>query len=93
MVNISRLRWGAWNIAHMAKHGITPDEVEVVCHNKPLVQRGKKGRLLVFGPTKTGRMITAVLDPEGKNTYYPVTTRSTSRKERKIYKSETEVKE
>ena len=70
-----------------------PEEVEEICHGDPLVQKGKKGRKLVIGPTSTNRMIAAVLDPEGKGQYYPVTARHASRRERKLYKQEKEVQE
>src|SRR5713226_8650143 len=88
MVLIRRLAWDAWNIAHIARHAVTPDEVEEVCHNEPVVQQGKKRRTLVFGPTLDGRMLTVVLDSEGTGAYYPVTARPASRKERAIHAQE-----
>jgi len=88
MLFIRRLIWDSWNIEHVARHQVTPDEVEEVCHGDPVVQEGKKGRSLVFGPTKAGRMLTVVLDPEGRGLYYPVTARPASRKERAVYTSE-----
>jgi len=72
---------------------VISEEVEDVCHEDPLVQTGKKGRKLIIGPTKEGRMITVILDHEGRGKYYPVTARDTSRKERRLYKQEKEVKE
>ena len=63
--------------------------MEEVCHGEPVVQVGKKGRSLVFGPTLSGRMLTVVLDPESseEGLYYPVTARPASRRERAIYAS------
>ena len=73
-------------MAHIARHNVTPEEVEKVCHTNPLVQKGKKGRLLVFGPTGNGRMLVAILDPEQeKGVYYPVTAYKASKKLTKIY--------
>lgn len=89
MLSIQRLIWDEWNVIHIARHNVIPDEVEDVCYGEPVVQQGKKGRLLVFGPTKTGRMISVVLDfEESKGVYYVVTARATSKRERAIYTKE-----
>lgn len=90
MFVVRRLVWDPGNVAHIARHEVTPEEVEEVCHGEPVVQVGKKGRSLVFGPTLSGRMLTVVLDPESseEGVYYPVTARPTSRRERTIYASE-----
>ena len=86
MLNISRLFWNEWNVAHIARHSVTPEEVEQVCHIDPIVQKGKEGRLLVFGPTENRRMLTVILDPvEEKGVYYPVTAYKASKKLIKIY--------
>lgn len=85
MLNVLRLIWDSWNIAHIARHNVTPEEVEEVCHTDPVAQKGKKGRLLVFGPTKNGRMLVVILDPEEEGVYYPVTAYKASKKLIKIY--------
>lgn len=86
MINIRRLIWDEWNVAHIARHSVAPEEVEQVCHIDPVVQKGKKGRLLVFGPTKNGRMLAVILDLEKENSvYYPVTAYKASKKLTKIY--------
>jgi len=89
MLFIRRLIWDTWNVAHIARHQVVPEEVEEVCHGDPVVQEGKKGRSLVFGPTGAGRMLTVVLDPtETSGVYYVVTAHPASRKERGIYAQE-----
>lgn len=89
---IKRLVWDETNVTHIAKHGVSPEEAEEVCQSEPVVQIGKKGRLLVYGLTKLGRMVTVVLDSEPEEgVYYPVTARPTSKKEREIYRKEKEV--
>ncbi|MBI2303641.1 MAG: BrnT family toxin [Chloroflexi bacterium] len=90
MLVIHRLIWDPCNVAHIARHGVTPEEVEEVCHGEPVVQVGKKGRSLVFGPTLSGRILTVVLDAESSpgGVYYPVTARPSSRRERAIYANE-----
>ena len=89
MIDIQRLIWDDWNIAHIARHNVLPDEVEEVCSSDPLVQQGKKGRVAVTGLTKIGRMITVILDPEPEEgAYYVVTAHTTNRKYRRIYERE-----
>ena len=89
MLDIKKLIWDSWNIAHIARHEVVPDEVEIVCHNDPLVQEGKKGRLLIIGVTNNKRVVAVILDPEEeKGIYYPVTARTASKREQRIYKLE-----
>lgn len=86
---IKRLIWEEWNIAHIARHNVKPEEVDQACHGKTVVQTGKKGRVLVYGLTQLDRMITVVLDAEPEEgVYYPVTARTSSKKERTIYRKE-----
>jgi hypothetical protein len=88
-VMIRRLIWDAWNVAHIARHAATPEEVEEVCQGEPLVQAGYEGRSLVIGPTLAGKMLTIVIDPEPEDgVYYVVTARPTSRRERALYQHE-----
>ena len=80
------LIWDPWNVAHNARHEVTPDEVEEVCHDDPMTSATYEGRLRVIGQTLAGRMLTVILAPRnGDGTYYTVTARSASRKERRFY--------
>ena len=46
VLTIRKLIWDPWNIQHIARHQIIPDEIEAVCHNNPIVLRGQlKNRL------------------------------------------------
>ncbi len=74
MLTIRKLIWDSWNIQHIARHQIIPDEVEAICHNNPVVLHGRlKNRLLLIGKTDEDRTITVVLEPKGKSVYYPIT--------------------
>lgn len=89
MINVRKLIWDTWNISHIARHDVVPEEVEQVCHIDPVVQKGKKGRLLVFGPTAKQRMLVVILDSEQeKGVYYPVTAYRASKKLVAIYLNE-----
>ncbi len=89
MLSIRRLIWDPGNVAHIARHRVIPGEVEEVCYGEPVVQAGKHGRLLAFGLTQSGRMLTVVLgSTETTHDYYVVTARPASRRERQIYRTE-----
>lgn len=90
MLVIRRLIWDSWNVAHIARHQVKPEEVEEVCHGDPIAQEGRGGRSLVIGPTRSGKILTVVIDPEGQDLYYPVTARRASRREQAIYQHEKE---
>jgi uncharacterized DUF497 family protein len=86
MLFVRRLIWDSWNIAHIARHNVIPDEVEEVCHGQPMTSQTYKGRLRVVGPTHSRRMLTVILAPTEKSgVYYPVTARPADRKERRGY--------
>jgi len=89
MIFIRRLIWENWNVAHIARHEVVPDEVEEVCHGQHVVLQTYKDRLLLIGPTLTGRMLSVILGlTDEAEVYYPVTARSASKKERRFYKGE-----
>lgn len=65
------------NVAHIAEHGITQDEVEDVVGNpaNPTVPSDSTGRPLTFGWTSTGRHLGVVWEPvdDDPRTIKPVT--------------------
>jgi len=66
MLFVRRLIWDDWNVARIARHNVVPEEVEEVCHGTPVVLKTYADRLLVVGPPATSRMLSVVLDPEGR---------------------------
>jgi uncharacterized DUF497 family protein len=86
MIVVRRLIWNEANIAHIARHAVTPVEVEEACHGNPVQLEGKKGRIVVLGRTRTGRLLAAILAPEPEaGVYYQVTARPASRQEQRYY--------
>jgi uncharacterized DUF497 family protein len=89
MLAVRRLMWDTWNIAHIARHDVIPDEVEEVCHGTPVASATYKGRIRVVGPTQSRRMLTVILAPTDEpGVYYPVTARPADRKERRNYEQQ-----
>jgi len=59
-VYIRRLVWESGpdgNIEHIARHHVTPEEVEEICHGQFIVREAYGGRFLLIGPTLSGRML------------------------------------
>lgn len=93
MVYIRRLVWENGpdgNIEHIARHHVTPEEVEEVCHGQFIVGEAYGGRFLIIGPTLSGRMLGIILGPirRKKGIYYTVTARPAKKKEIQRYDDE-----
>jgi uncharacterized DUF497 family protein len=89
MIYVRRLTWDAWNVAHVARHSVVPEEIEQMCHGDFIVRPTYRQRLLVIGPALAGRVLAAVLEPEeAEDSYYVVTARPADRKERATYRRE-----
>jgi uncharacterized DUF497 family protein len=88
MIFIRRLIWDSWNVAHIARHEVTSDEVEEVCHGEYIARQTYDERLLLIGPALNGRILVVILGPtEKRGVYYPVTARPASKKERNLYRT------
>ncbi len=85
MLDIGQLLWDAWNMAHIARHAVTPQEVEEACNQQAHVSQTYDQRLRVIGATGQGRVLTLILAPKEDTRYYPVTARPASRKERQLF--------
>ena len=86
MVIVKRLIWDAWNVAHIARHKVTPSEVEEVHKQTHLTRPSKKNRLAITGPTVAGRVLTVIIAPkEEMGVFFTVTARPASQKERRLY--------
>ena len=87
-VDFDHLDWDRWNIEHIAKHNVTPQEVEEVVDDEDVVVRETyKNRLQVIGPTRRGRILAVVIGPvlDQREVHYTFSARPASRKERRFY--------
>ncbi len=64
-MTIDDIVWPEDRVEHIARHGVTPEEVEQVCFGKPLVRRAKsEGENPVYyvqGQTEAGRYLFCVV--------------------------------
>jgi uncharacterized DUF497 family protein len=89
-MRIHELLWPRDRIEHIARHSVTPDEVEEVCFGQSLVLRaksqGENPVYYVLGQTDAGRYLFSVIIqfPDGRG--YPVTARRMTDKEERRFK-------
>jgi len=83
---IRKLIWDSWNIEHISRHNVEPNEVEAVCGAKNLFNKWKNKTYRVIGQTAEGRFLTIFLAPRENQHYYPVTARDSTDRERKNLK-------
>ena len=79
------------NVAHIAQHGITPEECEEAHANGPMVievqERKRERRMLCLGETNAARLLTfAITERKGKMRF--VTAHPMHAKQREIYRGE-----
>lgn len=86
VIIIEELIWDEWNIDHIAKHSVCIVEIEQACQNLLKVYVSHSHRVIVIGETDMARLLSIVLAEslEFKNSYYVVTARDISSKERKL---------
>lgn len=62
------------NMAHIAEHGVTPEEVESVVLDPEFTKVSRSsGRPIAFGHTSDGRYIAVVYEQIDDCTVYPIT--------------------
>lgn len=63
-------RWIEWNVEHIAKHGVSVDEAEMVIRTvrQPYPEQIGDDKLLVIGRGQGGRFVQAIyiLDPDDR---------------------------
>lgn len=86
-MKIRSFDWDDKNIEHIARHHVTPDEVEEAFLGA-LFRKGREGRLLVYGVSDAGRFIfiAAALKPGG--VIRVITSRGLTQSERRYYLGE-----
>jgi hypothetical protein len=88
-VEIFEFVWPEDRVAHLGRHGVSPEELEEICFGRPLVQqakaRGENPVYYVLGQTEAGRYLFCVVIgfPDGRG--YPVTARPMTRNEQRRF--------
>ncbi|MEW6676213.1 MAG: BrnT family toxin [Nitrospirota bacterium] len=86
-MKITQILWDADSIYHIARHNVTPEEVEeAVFEGNSIVLKGKEKRYIILSKTISGRYLTIVVVFKLKGRVQVITARDMDEKERKYYK-------
>jgi hypothetical protein len=86
-MRISQILWDDESIYHIARHGISPIEVEeAIFEGNPLILKGREKRYIILSKTLGGRYLTIVIAFKLKGRVKIITARDMDEKERKYYK-------
>jgi uncharacterized DUF497 family protein len=77
--------WDDENLAHIAHHGVSPDEVEEALVEEPLVLRGPDDRYLAYGRTEHGRWVFVVYVTRPRGRVRVLTARDMTEREKRLY--------
>lgn len=86
-MRIENISWDQDTVDHIARHSVTPEEVEEVLFNEidlPLIMRGRENRYLVYGKTDGGRPLLVVWAFKNRKTKI-ITARDLNKKEKQFY--------
>jgi len=71
---------------HIARHGISLEEVDRVVFGPSLVLRARDGRYYVIGQTESGRYLSIYVGPRGGGVFGLITAREADDAERRLYR-------
>jgi len=77
--------WDEENVRHIAKHGVTPEEIEEALTGTPVVLRGPDGRYLAHGRTESGRLLFAVYVTRPRGRIRVITARDMTKSEKRLW--------
>jgi uncharacterized DUF497 family protein len=87
-MKIENITWDEDTANHIARHAVSPEEVEEVLFNdsdSPRIMRGKENRYLAYGKTNAGRFLLVVLIIANRKTRI-ITARDMTDREKKFYR-------
>ena len=86
-MEITEFEWDENNIEHIARHNVSPDEIEDVAFNdEPWIKKGREGTRYMLGYTVAGRYLFVVYVFKSKGIGRVITAIDMDEKTRKLYK-------
>lgn len=70
---IGELEWDDENVEHIARHNVSPQEVEDVCFGLHISERQSNRRYVLSGQTAAGRYLNVVVERIGAGLFRPIT--------------------
>ena len=87
MRRIKDLFWDEETESHIARHHVTPQEVEEVCFGRHWMLRSSRKRKAVFGQAASGRYLLVILEMWDYGEYWVITARDMDVAERRQYQA------
>ena len=84
-MKICELVWDDDNIDHIAKHNVTPDEVEDVCFGLHISKKESMQRYILSGQSAGGRYLNVVVQQIGRGLFRPITAFEMSKNYKRTY--------
>jgi len=87
-MKIQNITWDQETVDHIARHAVSPEEVEQVLFNDedvPIIMRGRENKYLTYGETESGRFLFIVWVSKYRKTRI-VTARNMAKKEKQFYR-------
>ncbi len=85
-MRIDDLEWTQDRIQHIARHSISPDEVEEVFASAPWFKRGRGGAYEAWGQTESGRCLLVIFRYLRHNRAWPITGREMDENEKRAFR-------
>lgn len=85
-MRISQLEWDDDNVEHVARHQVTPQEVEDVCFGFHISRKEDGGRYILSGQSGEGRYLNVVIERVGGGLFRLVTAFEMSESYKRSYR-------
>ena len=85
-MKVASFDWDDKNVAHISRHGVSPNEAEQVLEQEPLVLKAEQGKYLAYGQTDAGRYLLVVFVWRSQHTIRVISARSLTEGEKKRYR-------
>lgn len=85
-VAASRFIWNEWNLEHIARHGVSPWEVEQLLAHPRVERRVRRGACAAYGQSDAGRHLLVVYRPREGGRIFVITARDMSAGEKRNYR-------
>jgi uncharacterized protein len=85
-MKIDDLEWTADRVEHIARHDVTPEEVEEVFTSARYFKRGRGGVYEAWGQTDSGRYLLVIFRYLGHNRAWPITARDMDENEKRFFR-------
>jgi uncharacterized DUF497 family protein len=85
---VAEFRWNEWNVEHLARHSVKPEEAEdvVLMAKQPYPLERPDDKWLVWGATSSGRALQVVFVLDDDDTIYVVHARDLTPREKRRHR-------